>query len=196
VRLSEHTGALDALAALLGAVAPGDDVLSQRVEPVEADELPAPYGHLLRHRGHMTTRLERYYGAAVRLHVLASRARGDSYARHITLTVGDDEAVVEVGLVRINLAVAAPQVRAEIEAAAAPLGEILIRHDVLRTIEPHWYLRFAPGAPLAAPFGAAATSPTFGRLGTIYCDDAPAIELLEIVADRRSDFPTDSSQTD
>ena len=30
-------------------------------------------------------------------------------------------------------------------------------------------------------FGANESRPVYGRLGTIYCDDEPSIELLEIV---------------
>lgn len=190
MKLSEHTRALDALATLAESVGMADAALLDGVTPVDADALPAPFDRLLLHRGHMTSRLETFYGRAVRLDVLSQRRRGDTYARHITLTMVDSSTVVEVGIVRINLAVASPDVREEIESKAAPLGDILIRHNVMRTIEPHWFLHCSPGAPLVARFALTASSPAYGRLGTIYCDDAPAIELLEIVADRRS--PSDA----
>jgi hypothetical protein len=73
-------------------------------------------------------------------------------------------------------------VRAEIIAGETPLGRILIKHDVLRRIEPTGFLRVVPGPALMKQFGLAEPAPTFGRLAYIHCNDQPAIELLEVVA--------------
>ena len=72
-------------------------------------------------------------------------------------------------------------VRDEILRKQMPLGAILIKHNVHRRIKPRFFLRFPPGGPVLRLFGATASRPLSGRLGTTYCDDEPAIELLEIV---------------
>jgi hypothetical protein len=66
-----------------------------------------------------------------------------------------------------------------------PLGDVLIQANVLRRIEPKWYYRFAGDSPVHAGFGEPKPKAAYGRLGTIYCDERPAIELLEIVYDDR-----------
>jgi hypothetical protein len=72
-------------------------------------------------------------------------------------------------------------VRAEILAKRSPLGEILIRHNVHRRIKPRWFMRFPARGPMLTFFGDAGDRPLYGRIGTIYCNEKPAIELLEIV---------------
>lgn len=129
----------------------------------------------------MTTTLAAYHAVKVAVQVLDEHIDGDTYERKIILTPSGSSHVIEVGVVRINLGYTSREVRAEILRRAAPLGDILIRHNVLRRIEPRWYLRFDPHGPIPAAFDRQLSGPVYGRLGTIYCDDAPAIELLEVV---------------
>jgi hypothetical protein len=131
----------------------------------------------------MTVELERHHGAPVRVHVLEEHLDGDIYTRKISLTpAGQDSKVVEWGIVRLDFRYMAPAVRDEILRKELPLGAILIKHDVLRRIKPRWFLRFPPGGPVLSLFGdAQAAQPAYGRVGTIYCNGEPAIELLEIV---------------
>ena len=150
---------------------------------IAAGDVPPPFDRLLVHREHMTATLGRHHGRPVELRVLRFRIDGDTYSREIVLTPAGSETIVEYGIVRLDLGVVSPAVRAEIEARRAPLGDILIRHDVLRRIEPQWYLRFGSGSPILGHFRASGAREAYGRLGTIYCDEAPAIELLEVVAD-------------
>ena len=72
-------------------------------------------------------------------------------------------------------------VRKEILAKESPLGEILIRHNVHRRIKPRWFMRFPARGPILSFFGDAGGLDLYGRIGTIYCDEKPAIDLLEIV---------------
>jgi hypothetical protein len=148
--------------------------------------VPDPFRQLLVHSEHMTTRLERHCGRPVTLSVLASRRDGDSYRRMILLRPKDKTGAVEFGIVRIDLRRIAADVKREILDQAAPLGEILIRHNVLRRVEPRAYLRFAPAAPFTKHFkpGLAAT---YGRLAVIHYDTQPAIELLEVVSGTTGD---------
>ena len=82
---------------------------------------------------------------------------------------------------RIDLSYTPEIVREAILERRTPLGDILIRHNVLRRIEPRWYLRVSGGCSMFSETIAATTGDTFGRVGTIYCNDQPAIELLEVV---------------
>jgi chorismate-pyruvate lyase len=151
---------------------------------VTSKEIPSPFHDLLVHEQHMTATLEAYCGRPMRLRVLDHQQVEDVYRRKIVLTPADDDTVVELGVVRINLHFAPESVRKEILERRTPLGDILIRHDVLRRIEPRWYLRFPAEGSLAAGFGYAPPTPRaelYGRIGTIHCNHRPAIELLEIV---------------
>lgn len=148
---------------------------------LERDELPPLARRLLAHREHMTRVLAEHYGAPITLRVLREESGANHYARMIVLSRGEGGPVVEFGIVRMDLGCVAPDVRAEILAKSAPLGDILIRHNVLRRISPRWYFRFPPTTPIARAFGGDGVE-AFGRVGMIYCDEEPAIELLEVVA--------------
>ena len=153
---------------------------------VEPDQVPEPFCGLLVHHEHMTIVLEQYYGAAVVLDVLEDRLVGDVYDRKILLRTSGMGQAIEVGVARIHFRYTSDAVRDEILQRKAPLGDILIRHNVLRRIESKWFFRCEPEGPLAGAFGRPLSRPVFGRMGVIYCDEAPAIELLEVVTDGRS----------
>jgi hypothetical protein len=63
-----------------------------------------------------------------------------------------------------------------------PLGRVLIDNNVLRRIEPTAFLQITPGPKLADWFGLSRPETCYGRLGVIFCDDRPAIAVLEILA--------------
>jgi hypothetical protein len=152
-------------------------------EVVQPDEIPFPQDQLLVHHDHMTVVLQRHHGAPVHVHVLDEHLDGDVYTRKISLTpAGRDGKVVEWGIVRLDFRYMAAEVREEILRKQLPLGAILIKHDVLRRIKPRFFLRFPPGGPVLGLFGDTQTSQAaYGRIGSIYCNEEPAIELLEIV---------------
>ena len=149
---------------------------------VPAEKVPEPYRRLLVHEHHMTVTVEDFHGGAVDVRILARRQDGDSYARKILLALHDGGRVVQYGIMRIRLDLCSQQVRDEIVAGQTPLGRILIRHDVLRRIEPTAFLRVVPGPALMGWFGLDRPEPTYDRLAIIHCDEQPAVELLEIVA--------------
>jgi hypothetical protein len=158
----------------------------EAVEPtcvvVQPNEIPHPTDALLVHQEHMTEVLQRRYGRPVDLHVLDEHLDGDHFTRKVSLTpVGADGQIVEWGIARLSLRFVSDAVRGEILSKRSPLGEILIRHNVHRRIKPRWFLRFPAGGPLLRFFGDAGAKPLYGRIGTIYCDEEPAIDLLEIV---------------
>ena len=148
---------------------------------VQPEDIPFPEDSLLVHSEHMTKVLERHHGRPVAVHVLEEHLDGDLYTRKISLTpVGSDE-VVEWGVVRLHFKFMPEEVKQEILRKQMPLGAILIKHKVHRRIKPRYFLRLQPGSSVVGIFEASNSEPLYGRLGMIYCDDEPCIEVLEIV---------------
>ncbi len=154
---------------------------------VEPEQMPAAYRQLLVHNEHMTTRLEAFHGRAVELGVLEYNQDGDLYTRKILLTPAGSDHVIELGIVRLDLQYTPEKVKDEIVRRKAPLGAILLKHNLLTRVEPRWYLRFPGPSPQDEYFGEQAGRAVYGRVGTIYCNEAPAIELLEIVTDEKEE---------
>jgi chorismate-pyruvate lyase len=166
--------------ALYALFSPADDI--PEYEFVPADEVPSPYRELLVHEHHMTVTVEAYHGGLVDVRVLDRQRDGDSYARKILLVLQKNGRVVQFGIVHVDLGCCSAEVREEILAERTPFGRILIRHNVLRRIEPTAFLRVIPCPAMMRWFGLDRPTPTFGRLAIIHCDGQPAVELLEIVA--------------
>ena len=162
---------------LLGLFPPADYLRDWTEVP--AAQVPEPYRSLLDHEHHMTVTVEAHHGDEVAVRVLEKHVAGESYARKILLALKRSGRVVQFGLVRIHFAYCNQEVRDEIVSERTPLGRVLIKHDVLRRIEPTAFVRVTPGPALVEWFGRDA--PTYGRFALIYCDGRPAIELLEIV---------------
>ena len=146
-----------------------------------ADQVPQPSHGLLAHDHHMTVTLEKHHDSPVDVKVLATRTDGGKYSRKILLTRQSDDAVVQYGIVRLDMTVLASEVRKEIEAKQTPLGRILIAHNVLREVKLLNLFKIQCGEELASSFGFEVGQVCYGRTALIYCDGAPAIELFEIV---------------
>ena len=157
-----------------------DRLSAEGCEPVLAANLPPALRDLLVHNEHMTSKLEAYHRAQPVLRMLHERRDGNLYGRNIELVV-PHEHVVEFGIVRIDLNYTPDAVREQILEKTIPLGDILVQGNVLRRIEPRWYFTFSPDSALAAHFPHHAGDLLAGRVGVIFCDGEPAIELLEVV---------------
>ena len=157
-----------------------DEITGYQMIP--AHEVPAPYHGLLVHQRHMTPSLEAFHGGQVGVHVLASRSWASGYARKILLAMQASGRVVEFSIVRVYLRHCRSAVRDEILAERTPLGRILAQHRVPRRIEPTAFVRFLPGPRLVQRFGLEGPRPLYGRVGRIFCEERPMLELLEIVA--------------
>jgi hypothetical protein len=156
---------------------------------VSKDDIPEPFRWLLVHRNHMTKVLEAQYGRPMDLDVVEDHLEDGHYTRKILLRPAGTDVVVEFGIVRLNFRFMSKGVRDEILQRKTPLGAILIRHKVLRRVEPRWYLKFPPNAPMLGAAGMAALAhPVYGRIGIIHCDHEPAIELLEVVTGETRTF--------
>jgi hypothetical protein len=177
-RLSEVAGAQAALMDLCEPFVPGD--FRPECVVVHPDGIPHPADALLVHHEHMTIVLQKHHGRPVNVHVLEEHLAGDTYTRKISLTPVGSDKVVEWGIVRLNFQYMSPEVRDEILAKKMPLGAILIKHNVHRRIKPRYFLRFPQNGQVLGLFSEKQPEPAYGRLGTIFCDNQPCIELLEI----------------
>jgi len=157
------------------------------VQPVPPATLPGAFQSLLVHNNHMTTTLKEFYATPVELRVLTQRLDGDHYCREILLVLRDTDCVVEYGVMNFHLGYASEEVRRVVLERKMPLGDVLIQHNVLRRIEPACFLTVEKDSEITRRFGMPEPTEAFGRLGTIYYDEKPAIELLEVVVDRRSE---------
>ena len=144
--------------------------------------VPQPYHRLLVPKRHMTVTQEAHHVDRVDVRILERSLIGDFYARKILLALHGSGKIVQFGIPRINLRYCSKAVREEILFGQTPLGRILINHKVLRRIEPSAYFRVIPSPAMMAWFELDQPRITYGRMGIIYCDERPAIEVLEIVA--------------
>lgn len=157
------------------------DALGEITE-VAVGDLPHDYRKLLAHNDHMTVTVEAFHGSPVDVRVLDRRITSTHYARKILLTRKADGGVVQFGIMRVNFDYLPPEVRQAIEGEQTPLGRILIEHDIHRRVQLFSLRRIAMAEELLGLFGHPSSGVTYGRTAVIDCNDAPAVELLEIVA--------------
>lgn len=181
-KLVDHPDAEAALLDLCQPFITGDLFVPECVV-VQPDQIPFPADQLLVHHNHMTEVLQHFHGSPVNVSVLEEAFDGDIYTRKISLSPqGESGKVVEWGIARLDLRYLSQEVKAEILAKRLPLGAVLIKHNVLRRVKPRWFMRFPEQGPTTRLFGKLPhAGPVYGRIGTIYCDEEPAIEVLEIV---------------
>ena len=184
------------LEGLLG-IFSSDALDSDEFETIPSATIPEPCKKLLDHHHHMTVTLEEHLGCPVHLNVLEVYQRDDDYARRLTLSAGRDGPVVLAGVMRFSLQHCDESLRREIIAAATPLGRILVEHNVMRRLQTVAFLRI----PLQSTFCKVFDLPTpsrlpvthaHGRLAMIFCDEQPAVELLEVLAPTCHSGPGDT----
>ena len=141
-----------------------------------------PYDRLLDHCKHMTVTIESHYGQQVDVQVHRCQRRDNWYAREITLVTQESKRIVQYGIVRLDVSALDKEVWEQIESESIPLGRVLIEHNVLREVQLCGLWKIHAGPSLAALLHVATGEVLYGRTALIYCDGAPAIELLEIVA--------------
>ena len=166
-----------------------------RATVVSARAVPQPQRSRLAHESHMPVTLEDHHGGPVEVVVLDRVLHDDHYARRILLCRaanvgrtfgGDGSAVVQFGIVLFNLRFATDEARRDILGESVPIGHILIRHRQLRRISTHSLLEIEPDDEMRRHFGIAESEErearrVYGRLATIFCDERPAVELLEVL---------------
>jgi len=148
---------------------------------VDSQQVPTEYRRLLAHNEHMTVAMEAHHESLVDVEILKSLQDKCTYARKILLRRQKDAAVVQFGILRLDLALLEDAVRDEILSGKRPLGRILVRHNVMRSVrlETLWHVQLGPD--LAALFEASTGVSTYGRTATIELNGEKAVEVLEIV---------------
>jgi len=168
------------LHALAGLFYQSPDALGQFQE-VTAESMPDTPRKLLAHDQHMTVNVESHHGCPVDVRVIDSHSTQSHYSREILLVRQTDRRVVQFGIVRLNVAFLAPEIRLEIESEQTPLGRILIRHNVLRNVRLLSLWKIEPSPELVHLLELPQAITCYGRTALIYCNGIPAVELLEIV---------------
>lgn len=148
---------------------------------IAADEVPEPYHHLLVHDRHMTETLEGHYRRSLVVRPYQVRRDGDLYGRKLDLLTAGNSLVILTGIMLFNFRYCNERVRDLILEQRIPLGRILAENNVLRQISTESFLRLDAADPLVARFGLPAPRDAYGRVATIFCDERPAVDLLEIV---------------
>ena len=171
----------DELNALTG-LFPEQQSLIEQAEHVPSALTPEPYKRMLVHDQHMTVTMEAYHHNKVDVRILDRRLDGDVYSRRILLLKAGTDQVVQFGIVRFDFSYVTGAVRDEILTGETPMGRVLINHNVLRHIDLGAILRITAGPALAEPLQMTAGGVTYGRLATIFCNQSPAVDLLEITA--------------
>jgi chorismate-pyruvate lyase len=128
----------------------------------------------------MTVTMEEYHHSRVDVKILARAQQGEIYSRKILLLKSGTDEVVQFGIVRFDFQYVTSAVRQEILDGQIPLGRVLINHNVLRHIDLGAVLRITLGPELARIFRTKTSTVTYGRLATIFCNQQPAVDLLEI----------------
>jgi hypothetical protein len=150
-------------------------------EPASVDMLPSGYRTLLAHNDHMTVALESFHDSPVSVAALDEWRDDVSYARASLLSRQSDGAIVQFGMMRIWLADLPAKAQEEIASKSAPLGRVLIEHNVLREVELIMLFRITPGALLQQHLGVNGKQAIFGRTAQILVEERPTVQLLEIV---------------
>ena len=150
-------------------------------QEVGHNDLPAACRSLLANDRHMTVNLEGHHGCPVEVVVLESGMSETHYWRKIVLKRREDGAAVLFGIVRLTRALLSEEIRSEIEDEQIPLGRVLIDADVMRNVRLLSLWRVIPKFELCRIFGLSSPRPCYGRTALIYCDNALAIELLEVI---------------
>jgi chorismate-pyruvate lyase len=161
---------------------PDEQPLIAAAEHIPSSLTPEPYKQMLVHEHHMTVTMEQYHGCKVDVKILDRRLDGDVYSRKIVLVKTGTDTVVQFGIVRFDLQYVTPVVREQILEGTVPLGRVLINHNVLRHIDLGAILRITVGPALARCLQMTEGGVTYGRLATIFCNQHPAVDLLEISA--------------
>ena len=151
-------------------------------EFIDGAVMPEPYRTLLVHRGDMTSRLEEFHCAPMKLRVLHRETTGDAYRREVLLCAQDSGLPVEYGAIEINLAAFDEPLRALILEGRAPLGGLLNRHGIRYRSEPRAFLRLAPDSVMDAHFDLVGAHALYGRSNVLLGDDERVLaRIVEVL---------------
>lgn len=149
-------------------------------EVVEAEGLPQPCRQLLFHEGDMTTRLENFFRASVRVRVLRSSNDGKVYFREVVLETDQQPArPVEYGAIEIQLKNLPEFARDAVIEGKMPLGAILNQGRIPYSCSLRGFLQVRPDESMRSAFGVDLPQRLFGRSNRI--DDHSGDPIAHIV---------------
>ncbi len=148
-------------------------------EVIDGESMPEPYRRLLVHFGDMTSRLEQFHQAPMKLRVLHREVVGDTYRREVLLCAQNSGRPVEYGAIEINLPAFPADVRELILEGRMPLGGLLNVHGIRYYSRPRAFFRFTADPLMTAHFDLQGTPVLYGRSNTLL-DKADRI-LAQIV---------------
>ncbi len=152
-----------------------------RFEEVDWHTLARDYRMLLAHDSHMTVTVERYHNGPVDVRVLQTSITPTHYARKILLARHSDGAVVQFGIMRLDLCGGEPGSAPRDRKPAHAVGEDSDPAQPADAGQLRKVLKVTPGPDLRRLFGMRPDQVTYGRTALIHLDGEPAVELLEIV---------------
>jgi chorismate-pyruvate lyase len=151
-------------------------------EVIHGSEVPEPYRSLLVHQGDMTSRLEEFHGAPMKLRVLHREIEGDAYRREVLLCAQDTGLPVEYGAIEINLEAFAPELREQILEGRYPLGGLLNHAGVRYRSEPRAFLKLAPDSVMDAHFDLDGAHTLYGRCNVLLGGDRRVLaRIVEVL---------------
>ena len=152
-----------------------------KISIVTPESLPVNAAKLLAHNEHMTVTLEVFHDCLVDVQVVAEQESDSSYAREIVLKRQSDGMSVQYGFMRIWLDGLPDDVRKEIHQRSAPLGRILIQHNLLRHVELMAFWQIEPSKYLQEKLEVQEGTLVYGRTAQILVGERPTVQLLEII---------------
>ncbi len=135
---------------------------------------------ILDHDRHMTTVQQERFPDGISLDVLHANIDGGLYTREVMLRRKSDGIPVLYAVLDVSCDLLPAPLVDQLKAAEQPFGQILIDSGIERRIEVQ---RFVTAATLPAFAGLTGDDreTVVGREIIIYCDDQPAINVLELL---------------
>jgi chorismate-pyruvate lyase len=172
---------LDLLYPLSEFLAPGPPVPLEPQE-VGGGRMPEPYRSLLVHDTDMTSQLEAFHGERIELREITRRQVGESLFRRVVLVGCDTGRPVELGAIRIDLSLFAPEPRELILAGRRPLGTLLSDFQIPYTSRPRLFFRIRSDRRIDEHFGLEGPHFLYGRQNVLAsASGQPLAEVVEIL---------------
>ena len=144
------------------------------------DRIPSPYAGLLVHQNGLTLALERHFGS-IGMRVLAVRAKGWRYLRHVLLVREDSGRPVAMGTMSIDLGAFNPRVRARVLRADAAFGRILREARLEYRSTPRAFLEVTPSVTMMGVFWMREPQTLYGRQTEISIGGRKLGDIVEIL---------------
>lgn len=158
-------------------------VPTPEVTAVDGGDLPEPYRTLLVHENDMTSTLEGYFRAPLRLRILEKISDASTMTRQVVLQTDDDrDLAAEFGAIRISLLPFGEAARADILECRRPLGAILNESGIQYRSRPNAFFTFTSDAIANDAFGVIGPHVLYGRHNLLVSTADQAIaEVVEIL---------------